>query len=191
MYKSVLCFMVVSITKSIPYVLKAISIVKLSYEIICNGILNCLSLLFQGGFFTRAIISDNHKSNIKLFQTLSKAHSINEKSYCIINPHCNLQHLYLIFDTVHLIKNVRNNLLAHLFEISHCRLALQEKVHEFPAGGVHWACLHRVHEHDLRECGNLEKPMINFSVLHPGNNKPWLFLTQQQQLLLAATIQKK
>ena len=62
--------MVVSITKSIPYVLKAIPIVKLSYEIICNGILNCLSLLSQGGFFTRAIISDNHKTNIKAFQTL-------------------------------------------------------------------------------------------------------------------------
>ena len=80
MYKSVLCFMVVSITKSIPYVLKAIPIVKLSYEIICNGILNCLFLLSQGGFFTRAIISDNHKTNIKVFQTLSKAHPSNERS---------------------------------------------------------------------------------------------------------------
>ena len=37
-----------------------------------------LILLSQGGFFTRAIISDNHKTNIKAFQTLSKAHPSNE-----------------------------------------------------------------------------------------------------------------
>ena len=103
---------------------------------------------------------------------LSKAHPSNERSNCIINPHCHLQHIYLMFDTVHLIKNVRNNLLAHSFEIPHCRLALPEKVHEFPPGSVHWACLHRVHEHDLKECGKLRKaPKINFSVLHPWNNK--------------------
>ena len=37
---------------------------------------------------------------------------------------------------------------------------------------MYWACLHRIHEHDLKECGKLRKaPKINFSVLHPGNNK--------------------
>ena len=145
---------------------------KLSYEIICNGILNCLSLLFQGGFFTRAIISDNHKTNIQAFKSLSKTYPIEGKSNCIINPHCHLQQVYLMFDTVHLIKNVRNNLLAHSFEVPHCRLTLPETVHEFPAGGVYWACRHRVHEHDIKECGKLRKATkINYSVLHPGNKK--------------------
>lgn len=169
----VYCMMVVSITKNIPYILKAIPIVKLTYEIICNGILNCLAVLFKGKFLTRAIISDNHKTNIRAFHHLSKAYPIFGKTNCIFNTHCSLQHIDLIFDTVHLIKNVRNNLLAaRSFEVPQCKLTLAEKVHEFPSGGVYWACLHRVHEHDLQYCGKLRKaPKINFSVLHPRNNK--------------------
>ena len=65
MYKSILCFMVISLKKTIPFVLKAIPIVKLSTTIISHGILNCLTILSQSNLYTRAVIADNHRNNIR------------------------------------------------------------------------------------------------------------------------------
>ena len=102
MYNSVFCLMVVSIMKSVPYVLKAIPIVRLSHELICNSILNCLSVLSQGNFVIRAIIADNHRTNLSAFQHLYKAYPITGKPNCISNPHRSSQHIFIMIDTVHL-----------------------------------------------------------------------------------------
>ena len=128
MNKSVFCLKVVSIMKSVPYVLKAIPIVRLSHQLICNCILNCLSVLSQGNFVIRAaIIADNHRTNLSSFQHLSKVYPITGKPNCISNPHRSSQHIFLMFDKVHLIKNVRNNLLAaRSFQVPHCRLVVSD-----------------------------------------------------------------
>ena len=78
--------MVISLKKTIPFVLKAIPIVRLSSTIISDGILNCLTILSQDNFYTRAVIADNHRSNISAFQYLLHNYSIQEKRSCIFNP---------------------------------------------------------------------------------------------------------
>ena len=54
--------MVVSITKSISYVSKAIPIVKLTSDIVSDGILNCLEVLNESHFSPRAVSYDNHQT---------------------------------------------------------------------------------------------------------------------------------
>ena len=174
MYKSVFCLMVVSIMKSVPYVLKAIPIVRLSHQLICNSILNCLSVLSQGNFVIRAIIAENDRTNLSAFQHVSKAYPITGKPNCIRNPHRSSQHIFLMFDTVHLIKNVRNNLLAsRSFQVPHCRLVVSDKLHEFPAGAVYWACLLRFMNmiwKDAENLGRLQRLTFPFYIQEITSN---------------------
>ena len=114
-----LYFMVISLKKTIPFVLKAIPFVKLY-------------------FYTRAVIADNHRSNISAFQHMLHNYSIQEKRSCIFNPYVTVKHFYLMFDTVHLIKNIRNNLLSsRYFQVPESHLLFHHLPHNFPAGEVH------------------------------------------------------
>ena len=72
MFKSTLCFMVVSLEKTIPYVLRATLIVRLTFLDVYNGILNCISILNEGKFHVRGVIVDNHSTNVKAYRVLVK-----------------------------------------------------------------------------------------------------------------------
>ena len=96
MFKSILCFMVVYLKKSVPYIIKAIPIVKLSKQIICDVILNCIKILNDANFQLRCVISDNHQSNVSSFNTLMKDFPINGKNYCMKNPSTD-RIIYLFF----------------------------------------------------------------------------------------------
>ena len=78
-----------------------------------------------------------------------------------------------MFDTVHLIKNIRNNLLSsRYFQVPESHLLFHHLPHNFPAGEVHWSRLHSIHSLDNVQSAHLRlAPKINYSVLHPGNNK--------------------
>ena len=149
MFKSILCFMVVSLKKSIPYIIKAIPIVKLSKHIICDGILNCIKILNDADFQLRCVISDNHQSNVSSFNTLMKDFPINGKNYCMKNPMTE-KIIYLFYDTVHLVKNIRNNLLGRrFFTVPKFELSLLDVLFSVPEGHVRWCSLHKVHDFDL------------------------------------------
>ena len=171
MFKSILCFMAMSLTNTVPFVIKAIPISKLSSEIVSNGILNCIENLSHAKFYPRAVISDNHRTNISSFNYLMNMYPT-EKKFCMLNPFTS-QTVYLMFDTVHLIKNIRNNLLgARFFQIPQLQLEIQELTHIVPAGNVHWSSLHKVHNADLSINFHLRKaPSLNYQSLHPGNSK--------------------
>ena len=65
MFKSKLCFMVVSLKQTISYVMQAIPIVRLTFLDVYNGILNCISILNEGKFHVRGVLADNHSTNVK------------------------------------------------------------------------------------------------------------------------------
>ena len=148
MFKSILCFMVMSLTNIIPFIIKAIPISKLSSKIVSNGILNCLENLTSEKFHLRVVISDNYRTNISSFNYLMNTYPVPEKKYSMINPYTSLI-VYLLFDTVHLIKNIRNNLIAsRFFRIPQLQLELQELTLIVPSGNVFWRSLHKVHDAD-------------------------------------------
>ena len=107
--------MVVSLKKTIPYVLKAVHIVRLTFLYVYNGILNCISILNEGKFHFRGIIADNHSTNVKAYRVFVKNFPLDNREYCIKNPSISAQHIFLMFDTVHLVKNIRNNLIFPIF----------------------------------------------------------------------------
>ena len=79
----------------------------------------------------------------------------------------------MFFDTVHLIKNIGNNLIgARFFQIPQLQLELQELTLIVPAGNVSWRRHHKVHDADHSLNFHLRKaPSLNYQALHPGNNK--------------------
>ena len=80
MFKGILCFMVISLKKTVPNVIKAVPIVKLSSDIIFDWILNCLKVLNDANFQPRCVISDNHHSNISAFNKLTNKFLLTAKT---------------------------------------------------------------------------------------------------------------
>ena len=179
MYKSILCFMVVSLKKSIPYILKAIPLTRINHQIVQDGILSCISILNKGNFIIRAVVCDNHSTNVSAYKHLKVLYPCSTRQNAISNPSNPEKYTYLIFDSVHLIKNIRNNLLANkFFQVPPLELKLMDVVINIPPGTIRWSTFHRVHEKDLAiKCPVKKAPKISYQVLHPGNNKQSVPLT--------------
>lgn len=83
------------------------------------------------------------------------------------------QKVYLLFDTVHLIKSIRNNLLNYKrFIFPYFRFDGFEDLIEVHGGELNWKTLHDIFEKDVLLEAHLRKaPEITYKVLHPGNCK--------------------
>ena len=92
------------------------TLLKIPVKLFTKDNEKCLSLLTQSQFRVRAIISDNHTTNVNAYNILLTNYRCQGKNYKITNPYLSHQN-YLLFDTCHLIKNIRNNLLSKSFLI--------------------------------------------------------------------------
>ena len=90
---------------------------------------------------------------------------------------------YLFFDIIHLLKNIRNNLLnqkkflfpSFQFDLFH------EAIH-VPEGYISWRIFHEVHERNENLQAHLRKaPKITYQVTHPGNKSVPLALAIFQE----------
>ena len=70
----------------------------------------CLRILFQLGFSVSAIVCDNHSSNGSNFKNLLQHFNQDPDDLFIWYE---LRKIYLFYNVVHLVKNVRNNLLNY------------------------------------------------------------------------------
>ena len=120
------------------------------------------------GFNIRGIVSDNHASNVSCFNKLLSLYG--EENGLHINIAS--QKIYLFFDTVHLVKNVRNNLLnKKRFIFSNFNFADFDDEINVPSGEISWKVFH-VFEKDNTLDANLRRaPMITNKVIHPGKYK--------------------
>ena len=73
-------------------------------------ILDSLKTLKNCGFRVRALVSDNHSAKLLAYKMLLKESGHLDDHLFIEH---NYQKIYLLHDAVHLIKNVRNNLLNY------------------------------------------------------------------------------
>ena len=110
LYKGIACFMIVGLKQSVPHVIQAISEVTITGEWLAEKISASVHSLAQTNFTVRGIVTDNHNSNVNAFKSLKQKFGKGDQLFIQhpSNPHKNI---YLFFDTPHLIKNVRNNLL--------------------------------------------------------------------------------
>ena len=172
LYKGIACFMIVGLKQSVPHVIQAIPEVTITGEWLAEKISASLHSLAQTGFTVRGIFTDNHNSNVNAFKSLKQKFGKGDQLFIQhpSNPHKNI---YLFFDTPHLIKNVRNNLLnSRRFVFPQSDYEKDGIEIHCPAGYLAWSDLHQIFEHDVKLQSNLKKAhKLSYQVLHPGNKK--------------------
>lgn len=170
LYKGVVCFMIVGLKSNIPYLVKTCPETTLNGEWLKDNLLQCIKELQENDFNIRGIVCDNHSSNVAAYQKLFKECN-NDPDNLFIT--LNDKKIYLFYDSVHLIKNIRNNLLQRK------RFIFPDfffnKLHDeikFSSGEIRWKLFHDVYEKDCSLDANMKAAqMLNANALHPGNCK--------------------
>lgn len=110
LFKGIIVMMIQGLKSSLPFVIKVIPEVHLKGDWLCDELSKSISMLCQVGFSVRAIVTDNHSTNVSAFSQLISKFGTGSDLF-IKHPSCKTK-TYLFFDNVHLVKNIRNNLLA-------------------------------------------------------------------------------
>ena len=168
--KGFVCFMIVGLKNSIPYMIKSSPETKINAEWLKEELLDCLGTLSKSGFIVRAIACDNHPLNVSSFKNLLQHFNQDPDELSIWYE---LRKVYFFYDTVHLMKNIRNNLLNYKrFICPSFKFDGFKDPINFPGGEIKWKFFHDVHEKDALLEANLRKaPKLTTNVLHPGNCK--------------------
>nr|XP_042911089.1 uncharacterized protein LOC122272083 [Parasteatoda tepidariorum] len=108
---SVQAFMVSSIFSTYKDIIGLVPVKNMSASDLTNFTKTALSVLHGSSFNVLTVISDNNRINRNMFQHLKLQA---EDSVCIKNPVDNSRPLFLLFDSVHIVKSIRNNLLNQI-----------------------------------------------------------------------------
>ena len=100
-------------------------VTALNGEWLVGEMASCITTLCNIGFRVRAVVTDNHAANVNAFATLHRLFPDND-GLSMKHPESQTK-TYLFFDNVHIVKNVRNNLMnakkfvfpEFLFEVQH------------------------------------------------------------------------
>ena len=154
----------------VPYVIHSVPESKINGDLLNANIEKCIKDLYDIGFRVTAVVSDNHSSNVDAFNKLTIEYGRDNDS---LRVWISDQPKYLFYDTGHLVKYLRNNLLTNrqlLFSPFICDDMEQEL--KIERGVIAWSLLHKVHEKDMENKANLRAaPKLNTMALHPGNYK--------------------
>ena len=125
------------------------------------------------GIKIRAVICDDHSSNVSAFNKIKKEFKTDSEYFFIYTTSEDNLKIYLLFDSVHLFKNIQNNLLARKkFVFPSFNFTLFAEPIFVPDGYITWSLLHSVYDHDQLLDANLRQAyQLNYRALHPGNNK--------------------
>ena len=85
-YNGIMVFMIVSLKKSIPFVIMSCPKTKINGKWIFSQIIESIETLNKSGFTVRAVISDNHSVNVSTFSLLKKSYASNPTSDFINYP---------------------------------------------------------------------------------------------------------
>ena len=102
------CFMISSVLSNNNDVVSFITVEKIKSQDVCKMTLDVIHNVTKAEFTIVSIISDNNKVNRKMFLLLS---GIDHLVPYFINPNktSNKIFIFMLFDTVHLLKCLRNN----------------------------------------------------------------------------------
>ena len=130
-------------------------------------LLDSLKILSNCGFRVRAIACDNHPSNVSSFKKLLEHVNQNQDKLYMLHKS---RKIYLCYDAVHLIKNVRNILLKfEQFTFPQFKFSGFTDPINVPGGESVWKTLHDVFKRDAN--------------LHANSAVNWLFPEKEVLLL--------
>ena len=171
LYKGIMLFMISGLKETVPSVVKVCPEVTVTGDWLSQEIISCIELILKAGFNIRAVVADNHSSNVNAFKILLSKFEGDGKLFITLPE--SPQKIYFFFDTVHLLKNIRNSFVnrnkfvfpSFEFNISGHHLSSQP-------GILVWADIHKIFDKDKILDATLRKaPKLTFKALHPGDNK--------------------
>ena len=148
--------MIIGLKENVTFVVKTAPVKFINGELLKVELLKCFKLLVTtGGFNVRAVICGNHAANVSAFTKLILQFGEGNESFFI---NFQSQKVHLFYDTVHLIKNVRNNLLSkkRLVFPQFIFFEFNDDVIVNP-GETSWKLFHDVYEKDQKLDANLRK----------------------------------
>ena len=162
LFKGIVSFMI-GLQSNVPYVVKACPEREITGEWLKEELLSCIHVLHENGFNVRGVVSDDHATNVCAYKKLLTDNGQDADDLCLV---LNERKIYLFFDTVHLVKNVRNNLLNRKrFLFPSFRFTGFYDDITVPGGDISWRLLHQVREKDEKIGGNLKAaPAISLKV---------------------------
>ena len=92
------------------FVIEALPEMTINGKLLADQISSFIESFAKTGFIVRGVVTDNHNSNVNAFTRLKREYG--QKDQLLIkHPKNHGKKTYLFYDTVHLMKNIRNNLL--------------------------------------------------------------------------------
>ena len=155
LYTGIVVFMVVSLKKSVPFAIKACPESKISGDWLSLQIEETLRTIFNAAFNVWAVITDIHAVNVLSFKNLRNKYGEKNNS---LSFNFDGHKVYNLYDSVHLVKNIRNNLLnskRFIFPSFNFN-EFEDDIH-IDAGEISWRLYHNVYEKDEILPGNLRK----------------------------------
>ena len=133
--------------------------------------ISCMNDLIKCGFRIRGVVTDNHAANVGAFKIILNTYTGDHQTYFKIPDSDNKT--YVFFDTVHLVKNIRNNLLnSKKFVFPAFKFEVGGTIIESKEGYLSWNDIHKIYDNDSTLNANLRKaPKLSYKALHPENNK--------------------
>ena len=171
LYKGLVGFMIVGLKQSIPYIIKSIPETKIEGEWLKEEILKSIETLHSINFKVRGIVADNHSTNVSACSKILCSNGFDKNDLAVVTK--DGSKFYLFFDSVHLMKNIRNNLLNNKWFLfpAFSFSGFYDQIN-CDGGEISWKLFHDVYEKDEKLQSNWRKaPKISVKVIHPGNNK--------------------
>jgi len=172
LYKGIVVCMIQGLKQTVPIVVKAAPEVQVNGQWLSSELSDCIRALGNAGFKVRGLVTDNHSANVSAFAHLLKMFP-SDDGMSLQHPQ-NPTKIYLFFDNVHLVKNIRNNLLnSKKFVFPAFSFSLNNDVlMSSTSGYIRWRDFHDIFEEDEKHKANLRMaPKLTFSSLYPCNNK--------------------
>ena len=136
--------MIVGLKNSIPYVIKSSPETKINAVWLKEDLIDCLRILPKPGFTARALVCDNHPSNVSNFKNTLIFQDPDELLIWY-----ELRKIYLLYDAVHFFKNIRNSLLIYKrFILPSFKFDGFKDAINVPGRETKWNIFHDVHVKD-------------------------------------------
>ena len=119
----------------------------------------------------RGLVTVSHGANVTAFSILLNENDGDKHNFFTF-PEADFK-TYVWYDTVHIMKNIRNNLLNRKkFVFPAFNFELNGDCIVSEVGYICWSDLHKIYDIDVTMDGNLRKARkLTYQFLHPGNKK--------------------
>ena len=143
--------MICGLKATIPIVVKACPELSRSGEWVANYMAECISVVLNAGFKVRAVATHNHSSIVNAFKLLKKKFPPNgcPSTSPLFIQHTQNKNLSFFFDNVHLLKNIRNNLLnSKKFVFPQFSFTCLEQIIASADGYIAWNDFKKIYDED-------------------------------------------